>query len=367
MSLKKSLGKIAFAGLLGIGLLGGFGNCEIVKHYDGDTINQVVAPSRTLQDKEKYAILKTADRLIQLQNTQQNIQNPSDVYTNGSWDWVITNATGPTIYNYSNIAGVNAEVLLDAYTIDNNNSKYLAAAQLTGDYLVNLYSDPKNPPTIFTYGNYNINSSNVKFLYDLGNKIGGVNKYTTEANKLMNQVITTYPTGASLLAAEESGRAGGMGVGYGEGIVPWDLYEYIGTAKSANNPSWANDLANTLKNNSPMGVNDKKDLTYILGLDALVMAGDTDAIQPLLNAQNQDGSWSDGDGQIQDIAYSIMALNKINPTAAGKAAQYLVNNFGYGSGIKGWYDNMGLPVPNYNEVSEVDSEAGDSLYINLTQ
>lgn len=290
------------------------------------------------------SVTDAANRLITLQNI------------NGAWDWVVTDAPGPTSTTYLNIAGVTAEGLLNAYNLTGNLT-YLTAAENTGNYLISNYGSDGSLSTILNSGsNTNINAFNIKFLYDLGS-ISGNNVYTTEANVLMDKVIAAYPTGSSLLSEDEAYR----GTSNGEGIIVWDLYNYVNDANLDNNSTWANSLANALNTNSPLNIADTSDPTYILGLSGLVMVGNSSAETALISAQQQSGanagSWYDADGQVQDTAYATMALMNVGDAKdAMNGTIWLMNNQNYDSIVGGWYDTMGIPVNN-NEISEVNSEA----------
>ena len=99
-------------------------NCPIpdrVKHYEKTITKYIENNAENLV--ERQVILDAADRMIQLQNA------------NGSWDWDVTNKTGPTAQTFLNIAGVNGEVLIDAFKLTNN-QKYLDAAKKTGDHII---------------------------------------------------------------------------------------------------------------------------------------------------------------------------------------------------------------------------------------
>jgi len=298
----------------------------------------------------RTAIVNAADRLVDLQSND------------GSWDWDVTNASVATGTTYLNIAGITAEGILNAYQLTGN-PNYLTAAEKTGNYLVSKYGSDGSAATIMVPGGKNnINSDNIKFLYDLGN-VSGVSSYTNEATILMNKVITKFSTGADLIAAEEVYRGNGNenANGVGNGIVPWDLYNYIKDAQIAGNSPWANDLASVINTNSPLSLTTTSDYTYVLGLVGMTIAGNTNALQTLQNYQSQDGSWSDGDGIVQDSAYATIALNSV------KGLNWLVTHQNYSTITGGWFDTMGLPSPNNDEISEVDSEAIQGIYSVISQ
>jgi outer membrane murein-binding lipoprotein Lpp len=290
---------------------------------------------------EKAAITNGANRLAQLQNA------------NGSWAWDVTNASGPTTETHLNIAGVTAEGFLAADNA-NNDSQYLSNAEKTGDYLIAQYGSDGSKATILQPGSStNINAFNVKFLYDLG-KASGKSSYTTLANDLMTRVISAYPHPVDLVNADAAAR----GTGNGQGIVAWDLYNYIADAKSAGNPTWANNLTSQAETGTLPPSND---LTYIVGLSGFVMAGDTNAIAPLKAAQQSDGTWNDPNGAVQDTAYAVKALISANDMAdAYKGVQAgMKNQATTGVNAGGWVDNS--TGGGNAEISEVDAEVVEAI------
>ena len=300
--------------------------------------NPTPKPKKPDYSSEISAMNKAAERLVKLQNS------------NGSWDWIVTNATGPTSSTYLNIAGVTAEGLLAADSA-NGNSAYLNGAEATGDYLKIKFGADGSNATLFQSGSKtNINAFNVRFLYDLG-KASGDSSFTTLANNLMSKVMTAYPDPASLIAADQAAR----GTGNGEGIVPWDLFLYTRNAKSAGNNSWAKSLETDLQ---ALSLPPSGDATYTLGLAAESMMGNAGATQALKANQLADGTWSDPNGKAQNTAYAAMALVKAGDTAdAYKAVQ---------SAEKHQLSNGGWTESDGTEYSEVDSEVIMALdsYIN---
>lgn len=251
-----------------------------------------------------------------------------------------------------NIAGVTAEGLLDAYKTTGD-SKYLTAAKKAGDFLKTGYS---SNVTVLGSGN-NVNAFNVKFLYDLGS-VSGTSSYTAEATTLMNKVLTAYPLPQDLVNADANARVN-LIEGVGEGIVPWDLFNYVSDANSAGNSSWANNLEGLAQTET---IPSSTDPTYILGLSAFTIGGNATAKKLLQDAQNSDGTWSDASGTVQDTAYAVMALVKTGDMARAES--------GVKAGVKtqlangGWSDATG---GNNNEFSEVDSEVIQAISYYISQ
>jgi hypothetical protein len=294
-----------------------------------------------------------ADRLIALQNTD------------GSWDWDVTNATGPTATTHLNIAGVTAMGLLDAYELTGD-SKYLTAAEKTGNYLmteIGLLPDEQ----LF-------NAFNIIFLQHLSD-IGGNSTYADFAEGKMEDLVTTvsywkdnsHPicgsdgcTAQELIDADEDVIRSWST--QPSGIVVWDMYHYVEAAQTVGENSFANNMSNVLDNYmSQTGFDDTIEY-YELGLSGGILglekAGiDTSSYVTLLKAkQNTDGSFSDE--PIQGTAYALMALKSVGETeAVSEAVSYLTDNFGYGDPqIDGWLEDDGV------EYSEVTSEAVQALY-----
>ncbi|MFH1528476.1 MAG: hypothetical protein ABIG69_17870, partial [Bacteroidota bacterium] len=295
-------------------------------------------------------ITDAADRIIDLQ------------YTDGSWDWAVTNQVGPTGTTYLNIAGVTAEVLLDAYelTLD---AKYLDAAKDAGDYLITEIGNPVSD-------SQRQNAFSIVFLYHLYDASGDV-QYKNQADAILNHILyeENYWTNNNgdncgtdgceadeLLDALKNYRSWSTDP---TGIVVWDLYKFIEAAQIGGEASFANDMANELNTYLSQPGFDNTIEYYELGLSAGILglgkAGldYSSYLSDLLSKQNPDGSFGITE-PIQTTAYALMALKYAGETEAVEdVASYLMANFGYSS-YDGWLDN-GV------EYSEVTSEAGQAL------
>lgn len=295
---------------------------------------------------ERDIVVDAANRIIDLQ------------YTDGSWDWVVTNQAGPTGTTYRNIAGVTAEILIDAYKLTGD-SKYLDAAKDAGDYLLGFSVSDSN----------RYNAFNILFLYHLAD-ISSDNQYSNHADDILDHVLheenywtnhngnncgTDGCTPSELLEALKNYRSG---FGDPSGIVVWDLYNFIEVAQIGGESSFADDMADELDTYmSQAGFDDTIDY-YVLGLSAGIMGlGNagldySSYLTDLLSEQDPDGSW---DGWIQDTAYALMALEYAGETdEAADAMDYLIDNFGY-STYDGWLDDG-------DEYSEVTSEATQAIF-----
>jgi hypothetical protein len=309
-----------------------------------------------VKDSETRTIIKEgADRLLTLQNA------------NGSWDWIVTNATGPTGTTYLNIAGVTGEGLIDAYNFTGQ-VKYRDAAKKTGDFIITELD--KLPEA------KHFNAFNMVFLKDLAEASGDIT-YSNYVTKKMNDLLTkvTYHTNGvistdsiagltadELVVAEEIIRGTAI-----QGIKLWDLYHFVQLAKEEGNNAYATGVANGIENYlKQAGYNDTIGY-YELGLAAGVMglknAGMdySSYLEKLLARQNaSNGSFGENP---QPTAYALMALDAANSTDAKKlAALYLKDTFGYNN-IDGWLNDASGSAP--YEISEVTSEAAQALYDSL--
>jgi hypothetical protein len=285
-------------------------------------------------------IIAGADRLVLLQ------------HETGSWDWVVTNANGPTDNSFLNIAGVTAQGLLTAYELTGN-PDYLDVAIKTGDYLISEYGVGAGDATMFiptSQGGKNINAFSVKFLYDLG-RIEGNSIYTTYADTLMNEVITEYSTGSALLTANVNYR----GTANGEGISMWDVYNYVENAETFGNSNWASQLVEAM-NAYQLGSDDG---TYTIGLAGIILAtGNSDAVTDLISIQNEGGYfvnplWTDE--HIQPTAYAVMALMSVGESESALKGQVFLSD----------QSSNGVWLDGGVEYAEVDSEVIQTMLLTI--
>jgi hypothetical protein len=302
----------------------------------------------------RAAITKAADRLILLQNA------------NGSWDWIVTDKTGPTATTYLNIAGVDGDILLDAFRITND-SKYLDSAKRTGNHIITELD--KLPEA------RHFNAFNMTFLKDLAGASGD-STYSNYVAKKMNDLktkVTYWGSGAKnistdgipgltaeeLVAAEEVIRGTAN-----NGIKPWDLYKFVGLAKDSGDNDYATKVATGIKNYLDRAGYGDTTNDYILGLAAGVIglsdAGMSygDYLNTLIGKQFPDGHFETPDSDytmslIASTGYSLMALKK-----AGRISE-AINSSKYLTGSQradgGWLEGNG------KEYSETTSEAGHGI------
>ncbi len=305
---------------------------------------------------EEDTIVAAADRIIALQDT------------GGSWDWVVTNQAGPTGTTYLNIAGVTAEVLLDAYRLTGD-SKYLDAAKLAGDYLINEIGDPVSPTQ-------KQNAFSMVFLYHLAD-ITGDTKYSDQADAMLNHVLyeenywsnnngnhcaTDAIDGCAASELLDALKDYRSWAGDPSGIVVWDLFHFVEAAQAGGESAFATALANELDTYMSQPGFDDTIQYYDLGLSAGIIGlgkaglGYGGYLNDLLSEQEGDGSFSNlGTESVQTTAYALMALEYAGEAAAASSASsYLVDNFGY-STYDGWLDDG-------DEYSEVTSEAAQAIF-----
>ncbi len=321
------------------------------KHYEKTIVKYVENDAE--KDVERQVILDTADRLIQLQNA------------NGSWDWDVTNATGPTATTYYNMPGVTGKVLIRASNITQD-SKYIDAAKKAGDYIVGTAISTTQRQNAF----------NIIFLHDLYSATGEA-KYKNKADAIYNHLRqeenywtvapndfdvdgTTGLSAEELLAAYKNYRGAEVNP---DGTVIWDLYNFIEAGKKAGDTAFVNDIANIIKNYLNQSNYTPTTKCYELGLGAGIIAlknagaDYSSYLNKLIAEQYPDGHFENPDfpdEHIQPTAYCSEALNLTGKTSEMKKANtYLVDKHGY-NGLSGWLEDG-------TEYSEVNGEAADAL------
>lgn len=305
----------------------------------------------TQYNNAKSAIISAADRLVALQDSS------------GSWDWIVTDDVSSQGENNYNLAGVTAEGLLDAYKLTGNVS-YLNAAKISGDYIVSV-------PISITLGQ---NSASILFLYHLYSVTRDIT-YQDKANAIMNSLLhdsnkfSVFDTDGTLglsahelLLAYEDYR--NYWPGEQNGIVTWDLYQYVEDAKLYGDNAFASNMANEIKTYLDKPTYTGSVHYYALGLssgiEALNLQGMdyTSYLADLSGVQNPNSSFGTLDeGQVQTTSYSIIALASISNIAS--ELTYLINGFGYtdlSGSYNGWMETDG------SEYAESDSEAIQAIY-----
>ena len=303
--------------------------------------------------------LKAVDRVVTLQNS------------NGTWDWVVTNATGPTSSAYYNLAGVTGLGLLDAYT-QSKDSKYLDAAKKVGDYIVAF-----NSPSVSDAKAQNADS--VNFLRKLGTA-SGIASYTTTADAILRHVLSepnyetthdnNYCTANGCTPAQlYSANSFYYGVA-NQGAAVWNLEPFVtatwNSGETATSTAFEAEMLNQISLYTPS--TQYYSLAVAAGISAANTVGDTTGKATLLGllTANSDGSFgTETEGKIQTTAYALMALKSVGDSRADAAITYLSSQFGYPDHLvptyNGWMDTGTTPA-DYAEYAEVDSEAARALF-----
>lgn len=339
----KKLFKLKILFLFVMVLIGG-GMTYIV---NAATINVVNNP--TIEPYHN-AIIKAADRLIQIQNS------------NGSWDWAVTNFARPSNTTYLNIAGVTAEGLLDAYNLTGA-QKYLDAAKKTGDYIIAQIDAQINAQATIS-----INGYNLVFLKKLSN-ISGLPKYAEKGYGYFNIIYSNTPT---TVCASGCSDTAGLVSGYKnirnanttpDGIVAWDLVSFVEYTKLVGDTAHSSEIESAiityLSQESYVNTVSSYDLGISAGLKAAILVGDTGNTTTFLDKlTNISGT------DIQTTAYSAIALKMAGGAKYDTLVSHLLEKFIYNTSntsYNGWLES------DNEEYAEVDSEVMQALAIGLSQ
>lgn len=300
---------------------------------------------------EEGAIIAAANRLVETQNND------------GTWEW--SNPDTNKTYNddertvcNSNIVGVTARGLVDAYQLTGTTS-YLDAAEISGNAIVACgYTDPTDK----------YYSQDIEFLVELGEATGD-SIYTDKAVAIMEYFMTQdnryCPTGGDgctaveLAAFYENHYSVANNNNYYPGMTEWQLASWVRAAQVTGKTSWADDMITEINvdisGDTPyFDINNLSDYG-VIGLAGIVdVTGDAVAKQKLIDLQEADGRWGTPNGVVQDTAYAVMALLKVEEiTSANWGKNWLVNN---------QYANGGWIESDSKEYTEVDSEALQAIF-----
>ncbi len=331
-------------------VLGGFFVSDAHAVNMSTTLNVVNSPVNATYYN---AIVKTANRLVTLQNS------------NGSWDWVVTGATGPSAATYLNVSGVTAEGLLSAYKVTGDQA-YLEAAKKSGDYIITNIdsSSPKN-----------INAYNVLFLQKLSAE-SGVASYATKAAEYFQAIYSAPSTMCASGCLDAAGLLAGDKIKRGavttpDGIVMWDLVPYVEYATLVNDTVHATEIANAIiaeaTSTAFVSTVNNYDLGLAASLKAAKLINDDASVATFSNNLVADtaagylGSYGKvTDGKVQVTSYALRSLKLISDSRASDAASYLASTSVFIT-TGGWLDT------DSNEYAEIDSEAVTALASMLPQ
>lgn len=306
------------------------------------------------------AIGKTADRLVALQSVSPGPPTPADY----GWDWIVTGLTSHSVSSSAtNVYGVTALGLIDAYSITAN-AAYYAAAKNTADFI--KYGDPAAgdfwngmPPYTTYYWGY---SFDYKFLMQFSATSGDTSyeTYALAAWAWQKANIAYYADGSQAAAYSHFVANGGGSDGYGG----WQSSDYGLAAYEMGDTAWAQNMASVISGNIALvgGAATYKDLgmawalKLLVTVDPVTYASGIATLKASLEAdQLPSGSWHDGnpEGDAQTTAYAVMALWTAGElTIARKGADWLVQNQMTNGGWSASPD----------EYSETDSEAMQAIF-----
>jgi hypothetical protein len=288
--------------------------------------------SNTNQASYYNIVKKTADRIVALQNA------------NGGFDWVVTEATGPTGSTPLNVTGVTAQVLLNAYTI-------------TGDFIITQI-DASSPAKI--------NGYNLVFLKNLS-IASGISTYADHAATYFGTVYSETPI---TICASGCNDTNGLYAGYQayrgwstttpNGTVAWDLAGFAEYASLVGLPK-AQEIENVIVSNLSVATStmDNYDLGIASGLKTAVLVGDLANVTTFAGLLSTSVApyGSSSDGQIQATAYALKALVASNDARKTDAAEYLTTHFN--STFNGWLET------DSTEYGEIDGEAASAVALLL--
>jgi len=317
---------------------------------------------RWSEDDGIEACTLAADRLVALRSE-----------TDHGWDWDVTNATGHSVNaSATNLYGVTALGLIDAYLLTDNES-YLVAAEKVGDFIT--YGDPNKgdfyngiPPDYTYYWGF---SQDYRFLMRLA-AVSGDSKYSDYAlaawewQKINRGEYYAYGSQENM-----------YNFFYGwtdpdsHGFAAWQSADFGLAALEMGDMAWATEMASVVASHiseiTPEGdvyeiIGWGRALEFLSTIDPLTYATQiNDLINKLKEAQALDGHWDGGntEGAVQDTAYAILGLLKAGELdMAQKAAYWLVVNQGYGDISGGWLNEVTEDgETSYVEYSETTSEA----------
>jgi len=325
------------------------------------------------------AIIKTADRLVELQAdiTEDNAGNgdPDGDPADGGWNWIIADtATGYVGAGPSseNLYGVTALCILEAYKIDPKVS-YMTA-------MVDTYTGANAKPGVDS-------GPDMPFLVELS-KITGNSVYASLAKTRYDTKVASYLdyNGDSQIDAKdlaEKIRDVRNSQGW-YGLIPWDIHLFVEAALALHQyypgqgyDQDAEDMADVIYDDMTgfPGYFDPTDDTlnaYILGLvggiEASVKTGKYTSgsisakslKDTLLSYQEVTGEWKEPTDPtdylttVQTTAYAVMALmtyvGSAEASAAQKGAEWLISEQNTNGGWSG-----------SDECPEINSEAAQAL------
>ena len=282
------------------------------------------------------AIIKGADRVVSLQRT--------DAAWEGTWYWYV----GST-YNATNLTGVTALGLLEAYN-DTKDNSYLDAAQAAAGFIQTHLGAGATGAQF----HIRMTTPDIVFLHRLG-QITGEEDLKTRAILEWNNIKITYPTAAAL---DEFFRA----------IIrpsTWDIAFFLEAAYLSGDSAWADEAAAILADTTDPFYYNSSSFWYALNVAGSIRAlvgceyysqfssNIIDLLSSLIAITDKDNGI---DGWVQDTAYAVLAFN-----AVGGAARAYSNDLGRWLSRKLAFDACGGWLDDGTEYPEVDGEAVRAL------
>ena len=311
----------------------------------------------------RAAALAGADylRYMQADVTEDNAGNgdpdfPVDDPDDAGWDWVTTTFEHKTTGSPSNVHGVTALGLFEAYQLDPDPRIFIAMKDVA-DHAVAIGPAPAYPVGLHYAGD-------IMFLLKFATLPGVTNPadYQNAALAVWNWRLVNTGTGTAVSVAEGI-RDSRHSQGYDNGIIPWDVSAYVdavmqldaafpGNGYAADAAAMAEVLWQDSFNATPdyfdvLGRNMGFDPTwtdtdfywYTLGVSGLIRSFETAGVHlgdlPTLEALLLDSQYADGaisgsygadtsvdDRDWQSTAYVMMAFHDNLSSPASQAALY---------------------------------------------
>jgi hypothetical protein len=373
----KKLLTLSVAGLLFAGVAAQAGRAPLSPEGEPSTLVQKGSTMPQVQDYVTPGLVASAqagaDYLVYMQAdaTDDNADNgpdPGDLDPDDAgWDWQLTAFTHSASASATNTYGVTLMGLYNAYLLDPQPA-YFTAMKDAADHIVTV-----GPPTL-RFG------PDMTFLLDFASLPGVVNPatYRNGALAIWNYRMGLYGTATAFAELLRDSR---HGQGYDNGIIPWDISNYVIAVQKLHqafpgngydlaadamadvvyqdsylgNPGYFDPIAN--QGWDPTWTN-KDYWWYSIGIAGVIQSFcaanvHTDLLPGLrdllLDCQHPNGAFSDqyganaGDEDWQDTAYAVMALSSCTSGSAAPvalAASWLASTQDPVSGGFVWNDGV---------------------------
>jgi len=300
-------------------------------------------------DNYTDAITKTADRLVDLQDT-----------TDGGWDGDVTGLTTHSDQPSGvNLFGVTALGLIDAYEVTGEMA-YKTAAQLTADHLLTVDREANSTDRIYSF--------DYRFLVEFS-ALSGDGSYAAHAIYQWNWVKTNAPFFYEDENQEQYYQWCLDIAQVSPGYATWSIGDVGLAALAMGDTSWASNMAAVLADHLPDITGDDdwrfigwgKALELLNAVDSVGYSTEITSLISNLTGSQTNGYWPGAadQGRVQNTAYAVMGLAAVGEGGNAQAgADWLVENqISSGDSTGGWLD----PDDENKEYSYVDSEALQAL------